>query len=938
MTVALIIPGLYVMGGAIAYAMLHTAATAAARREERGLFAFAAMCLFAALTALFAAQALQARSSAQFLRAQKSTLDCVLLAAPAFFAFLSFYVERMGRTRQLACAAYALICLAFLIWNESRPYGLQYAQFQGISHGSLPWGETLVRGVGRDSPVMYLAIVLLYWLFPVGAYELLVLYWRTGRPGALWLLISVACFFPLAVEGALVRLSIIRGFPLGPFGFLIVVAAMGATLAWEAQRKLLASEERFRVLFEHSPDAMVAVEPESGRIVQANAVAQALIGYTAEELSRRTVADLTPADEVTEGMRRFQELASGRVDGHRTERRFVCKGGREIITDCAVAAFKDASGKVARLIACLSDITERKRTEVRMRESEMRLRTLIEQSPVGISFSRDGTTLEVNERYVEMFGYQSAAEVQDTQLLNRIAPQSREVMRQIIERRRAGLEAPLTYEVVGLRKDGSEFPLFVSARRIQVDDGPLTVAFVLDFTERKHFEERVRDLAFFDQLTRLPNRELLQDRLRQAVAASARSGQYGALLLIDLDNFKSINDSMGHAAGDSLLQQVATRLIWEVREGDSVARVGGDEFVVVLEDLGPQAFTAAAQAEAFGLKIMQSLTGPYGLSDEDIHVSCSVGATILEGHRQTPQELLKQANIALHQAKKAGRNTLRFFDPRMQESVNTRAALEVELRKAVETGQFLLHYQVQVDDAGRWMGAEALLRWQHPARGLVLPGHFIALVEETWLILPVGRWVIDAACAQLKRWSEVPRGRDLTVSVNVSPLQFQQPEFAAQVRESLRRHGLEPRRLKLEVTETMLQGDLERTIRTMRTLKEEGVQISLDDFGTGYSSLQYLKRLPLDQLKIDRSFVRDIVADANDKAIVGAIIAMARHLNLEVIAEGVETAEQFAALRRAGCTRYQGFLFGRPVPVESLLELSAGASAHPGPMPLAADP
>ncbi|MGC8522244.1 MAG: putative bifunctional diguanylate cyclase/phosphodiesterase, partial [Steroidobacteraceae bacterium] len=530
-----------------------------------------------------------------------------------------------------------------------------------------------------------------------------------------------------------------------------------------------------------------------------------------------------------------------------------------------------------------------------------------------ISFSRDGMTLDVNARYVEMFGYRNAAEVVSTAYLERIAPRARAAVRAIVQRRHAGLDVPDQYETIGLRQDGSEFPLLVSARRIELADGPLTVACMLDFTERKQFEERIRHLAFFDQLTRLPNRELLQDRLRQAVSACSRASRYGALLLIGLDNFKSVNETMGHGAGDALLQQVAARLAAEVREGDTVARMGGDEFMVLFEDLGSQPWAAAALAETFGLKIVRALSAPYDPFGDQVHVSCSVGATILPGQRLSAEELIQQADIALNQAKGAGRGTLRFFDRHMQQVVSSRVALEGELRKAVLAGQFVLHYQPQVDQEGNLIGAEALLRWNHPVRGLVAPGEYIALAEETQMILPIGEWVLDAACAQLAAWAGQAGTRDLTLAVNVSPLQFQQTQFAEQVRAAIARHGIAAERLKLELTETMLQGDLQRTIYTMRTLKEEGVQFSLDDFGTGYSSLQYLKQLPLDQLKIDQTFVRDIVTDPNDRAIVATIIAIARHLGLDVIAEGVESHEQLQVLRECGCGRYQGYLFGRPV-------------------------
>jgi diguanylate cyclase (GGDEF)-like protein/PAS domain S-box-containing protein len=1042
--VAVLVPSLYILAGAIGYAMLYSLVTPAARREGPALHAFAATCLFAALVALFAARMLEASSGAQFLRALKLNLDCLILTALAYSVFVTRYAKLpSGRTARTAFAAYALLCLTLIALNEARPYGLQYAHFEGITRVQLRWHESIVQAVGRGGPLSYVTVVAVEGVVPYALIVLLGLYRRTRERSALWMLAALAGLMPFAVQGALVRLSILHGFATGPFGVLLVVAVTGAVLTRETKGKLLDSEERFRVLFEHSPYAMVEVEPGSGRILQANDVVLQQSGYDAAELARKTLADLTVPEDLPEAMRRFADLSCGRVEQQRGERRFLCKDGRILITDCAVSTLKDGAGQVVRLIACLTDITERKRIEAALeeserqlrnlfelsplgivltvegryvefnrafetitgysaeelrtmdrgvitprkyeeedlrqvalltrtgrygpyekeyrhkdgslipvringllvgdgilryawsivedisadrraqqalRESEMRLRTLIEQSPMAISFSRDGITLEVNAQYVDMFGYTGAAEVRGTSLLQRVAPSRRAEMQEMIARRQAGSPAPTSYETVGLRQDGSEFPLFVSAKRIELADGPLTMSFLMDFTDRKQAEERIRHLAFFDQLTLLPNRELLQDRLNQALSTSARSGHYGALLLLNLDNFKSVNDTLGHAAGDALLQQVAARLAAEVRPGDTLARMDGDEFVVLLEDLAPQPLAAAAQAKAFGLKMMHALSGSYALPEGNIHVGCSVGATILAGHRQTSQDPLKQANIALHQAKKGGRNALRFFDPRMQESVNARAALEGELRNAITASQFTLYYQLQVDDDGRELGAEALLRWNHPERGLVSPAQFIALAEETQMILPIGQWVIDTACARLAAWSRSARTRELSLSVNVSSLQFQQPEFVLQVLGSIRRHGIDARRLKLELTETLLQADIERTVSTMNVLKGEGVQFALDDFGTGYSSLQYLKRLPLDELKIDRTFVHEIAADPNDRAIVTTIIAIADHLGLEVMAEGVETLEQLEVLRKCGCTRYQGYLFALPVAAERLFE------------------
>ena len=434
--------------------------------------------------------------------------------------------------------------------------------------------------------------------------------------------------------------------------------------------------------------------------------------------------------------------------------------------------------------------------------------------------------------------------------------------------------------------------------------------------EKEKRAKELNNLAFYDPLTGLPNRRLLMDRLHQAFASSARSGQEGALLFINLDNFKDINDILGHDIGDLLLQQTAQRLESCLREGDTVARLGGDEFVVILEDLRRQPIEAATQTKAVGEKILAALGQPCQLATHEYHSTASIGATLFSDRHKTAEELLQRADIAMYQAKKAGHNTLRFFNPKMQDVINARAALEGDLRKALESHQFHLYYQIQVDSSHHPLGAEALIRWIHPERGMVSPAQFIPLAEETGLILPIGQWVLETACIQIKTWEQDVLTRDLVLSVNVSAKQFHQVDFVTQVKDAVQRHTINPKRLKLELTESMLLENIEDTIATMNALHEIGILFSLDDFGTGYSSLQYLKRLPLDQLKIDQSFICDIATNSSDKAIVRAIIAMAHSLDLDVIAEGVETEEQRQILLKKECTHYQGYLFSKPVPIE----------------------
>lgn len=526
-----------------------------------------------------------------------------------------------------------------------------------------------------------------------------------------------------------------------------------------------------------------------------------------------------------------------------------------------------------------------------------------------------GVILRVNKAFTVITGYSSEDAIGQTTKLLHSGRQDAYFYEAMWDK--IGRTGSWEGEIWNKRKNGEIYPEYLTISAVSGKDGIVTnyVGTFNDITTSKSAEDEIKLLAFYDALTGLPNRRLLTDRLRQALASSTRNEQQGALLFIDLDNFKALNDTLGHDVGDLLLQQVSQRLINCVREGDTVARLGGDEFVVMLENLSLQTVEAAAQTEAAANKIIAHLNQPYQLASYECHSTPSIGATLFNSTEVGIDELFKQSDIAMYQAKKAGRNTLRFFDPVMQEAVNARALLEGELRNALEYRQFHLHYQIQVDSLHQPFGAEALIRWIHPERGMVSPAEFIPLAEETGLILPIGLWVLDTACAQLKTWEQDTRTRNMILAVNVSARQFHQSDFVTQVKTTVQRHAITPALLKLELTESLLLENIESIVATMTALKEIGVKFSLDDFGTGYSSLQYLKRLPLSQLKIDQSFVRDIASDSSDRAIVRTIIAMAHSLNLDIIAEGVETEEQRQQLLDKGCTHFQGYLFGKPVPI-----------------------
>jgi diguanylate cyclase (GGDEF)-like protein/PAS domain S-box-containing protein len=555
-----------------------------------------------------------------------------------------------------------------------------------------------------------------------------------------------------------------------------------------------------------------------------------------------------------------------------------------------------------------------------LRQSEQKLRRMLETTQEGF-WMADSTyrTLEVNSALCAMLARPRGAII-DHNLLDYLAESDRPAFIAAVAKRADSTTR--RFEIGLLRPDGNTLACEFSVSAMLDEDGNVTglVALITDITQRKLAEEQIRNLAFFDVLTQLPNRRLLLDRLGHALASSQRSGLYGAILFLDLDNFKSINDTQGHDVGDLLLSEVAKRLQSCVREDDSVARLGGDEFVVLLEGLHREPAIAAASAEMVAEKVRNAINQPIRIQEREFHSTPSIGISLFFGHQISIDELLKRADVAMYQAKDAGRNAIRFFDPAMQAGLDARTALLADLRHALPQQQFHLDYQAQVDLQGQVFGAELLLRWRHPQRGLISPAEFIPLAEESNLILGIGYWVMQTACMQIKAWQGNPTARHLRLAVNVSARQFRQPDFVQQAKALLHESGINPAQLKLELTESLVLDNVADSIAKMQALKQLGVGFSMDDFGTGHSSLSYLKQLPLDQLKIDQSFVRDIATDPNDAAIVQTIIVMANSLGLDVIAEGVETRAQLEFLRERGCPAFQGYLFSRPV---ALLEFEA---------------
>ena len=700
------------------------------------------------------------------------------------------------------------------------------------------------------------------------------------------------------------------------------LALVRAQLSDEARRE---SEERFRALFNQATVGVAQVDSATGQFVRVNQRYADILGYSPQELVGMTFQSLTHPDDLAADLAHVRHLQSGDVPEYRLEKRYIHKDGHEVWGDLTVSSMWASGSAPGYHIAVVQDITARKRMEENLRANEQRLRSILERLPMGLCLVQDDGLISFrNARYVQICGY-TQEEVPDTNTWwQRAYPDAteREAIRQrLLDTSHQGI-IPLAEYTIRCA-DGKYKPVEISG--IFVEGGRLIT--MQDLSERKAAEEEINQLAYYDPLTRLPNRRLLMDRLQQALATSARHQRSGALLMLDLDNFKTVNETRGHDRGDALLLQVAHRLRSCVHEDDTVARQGGDEFVVVLEDLGDSPEEAAARAEDVGQRILGVLREPYQIDGDAHHSSLSMGVTIYSGTRETVDELLKRADLALYQAKNAGRDTLRFYDPQMQAVVSARATLELDMRVGLAQGQFELYYQPQIDH-GRIIGAEALLRWRHPRDGFISPAHFIPLAEETGLILPLGEWVLQAACRRLAAWAQQPDLATQSLAVNVSPRQFHQTGFVAQVLAALAGAGVDGHQLKLEMTEGLLLQDVEDTIDKMGQLRGYGVGFSLDDFGTGYSSLSYLKRLPLDQLKIDQSFVRDVLTDPNDAAIARTVVALGTSLGLRVIAEGVETEAQREFLELHHCHAWQGFLLSPPVAVaefEALVRRTNGA-------------
>ena len=710
-----------------------------------------------------------------------------------------------------------------------------------------------------------------------------------------------------------------RDWVLGLLAGFLALTSFGAWRLWREMQLSTRAAQMAQDLLRNASDG-VHVLGSDGRLVYASDEFCSMLGYAMDELVGRHVStwDVGMSPSGLEAALSRQLKSSTRVQFETRHRR---KDGREFAVEISGKAF-DLLG--TRLVFNLSrDITERK-----MVEDDLRIAAVAFEIQQGLMVTDEHAVIQrVNRACCQITGYQPEELIGRTPAIlqsGRNDAAFYAAMREALAAR-----GQWQGEVVNRHKSGAEYTEWLAISAVHDDEGKIIhyLASISDITRQKAAASRIEHMAYFDALTELPNRSQLRDHAERALDSSRSSGQFGAMLMLDLDHFKKVNDTMGHAVGDELLQLAARRMKSVMRHDSIVARFGGDEFSVLVPDLGGDAEIASSRAHQFAERLRSVLSQKYQWGSESFVCTASIGIALFAPGIGTVDTLMGNADLAMYEAKRGGRNGIRLFESAMHEQLHARNALESDLRKAIARREFLFHYQMQVDRDQRPIGAEALVRWLHPQRGLLLPAEFIPVAEQCGLIGEIGQWGLQAACETIRTWSAHPSLRELRIAVNVSGLQFRDDMFVEGVRGIVSSTGIDPTRLKLEITESAILEDIDGTIEKMRALRALGIDFALDDFGTGSSSLAYVTRLPLYQLKIDRSFVEGLPSQRNAALVAQAIIAMGKGIGLQVIAEGVESREQFDFLLEAGCDAFQGYLLARPEPVEAF-EARVTESAH----------
>jgi diguanylate cyclase (GGDEF)-like protein/PAS domain S-box-containing protein len=750
--------------------------------------------------------------------------------------------------------------------------------------------------------------------FPVwGVYVLIVFGASISRQVSYILTLTAACLlgYTFAVAVHLAAGQTVSWTNIVVVYILLIFSSWWAAnrAGWELQLfgRLKEATQRFKAVIEASPLAIVAID-RVGNVSMWNPAAESTFGWTEEEIIEKPY----PAVPELKELESLKETVLGGAGFTGIESVRQRKDGSLIDVSVSTAPLFDAAGNVKGGIAILADISERKQAQVALERSEERYRSLFENNPHPMAVVDDQTLqiVAVNDAAIQHYGYSEeeflAMKAQDLRLPEDVP--------ELMERLNGPRPARDRLEARHRKKDGTIIDVEATIHALEFEGRPSRLVLAHDITERRRAEETIRHMAYHDVLTGLPNRALLEDRLGVALAQSQRSGQSLAVVSLDVDRLKVINDTLGHAAGDQLLKAIADRLRNITRDTDTVSRVGGDEFILLMPGgaRGPGSGT-------IGTKILEAFHRPFNIEGREVHASPSIGIAVYPDDGDDAEALLRNADAAMYKAKRRG-NGFQLYTPSLNQETSERMLLENDLRHALERDELILYYQPQAEvGSGRILGVEALIRWQHPKLGLVPPDRFIGLAEETGLIVPIGEWVLRQACEQGRRWHDAG-GAGLTIAVNISVRQFLQPDLPGLIGRVLARSGLPARCLELEITESTAMEDLEASGLVLRNLQDMGVRIAIDDFGTGHSSLSYLKNFPIQTLKIDRSFVKDVPTDPNDAAIASAAIAMAHSLGLSVIAEGVETAEQLDFLRDRACDAFQGYLISPPVPPNEVFE------------------
>ncbi|NBC47431.1 MAG: EAL domain-containing protein [Gammaproteobacteria bacterium] len=678
----------------------------------------------------------------------------------------------------------------------------------------------------------------------------------------------------------------------------------------QAERDLQESEARQRLFIQHAPAALAMFDTELRFLMVSDRWLKDF-SLTAEDLRDRGHYEVFP--EIPQRWREAHQRALRGEVLRADSDYFIRPDGRTQWQRWEVRPWYKADQSIGGIVIFAEDITLQKEAE-----REMRIAATAFETRQAMLITNDAQRiLRVNQAFCETTGYRQDEVIGQTPALLKSGRHDAAFYSAMWQDLRE--HGQWQGEIWNRRKNGQIYPAWLHISRVLDEEGRVShyVGAFEDLSAHKQAEAQIHSLSYFDVLTKLPNRRLFIDRLEQALRTSERARRHGAVFFIDLDDFSALNDTQGHDIGDKVLLEVARNLVAAVGGDDTVARLGSDEFVVIIENLDAQTDPALLQAKEAGDQLLAAIRQPIQIGGSDYVMTASMGISLFDGRSDSVTALLKRADAAMLQVKKIGRNCLHFFDSGMQLALEHRVELEALLRKAIPE-QLRLYYQPQVDTEGRTRGAEVLVRWQDPDKGLISPGDFIPLAEESGLILPMGQWILQSACEQLAHWKHDPVRQRLSLSVNVSAKQFQQPNFVSLVADTLDASGADPARLKLEITESLLFDDLDRVTETMAQLKARGIRLSLDDFGTGFSSLAYLRSLPVDELKIDQSFVRELSAEDSNAAIVRTITTLGQSLGLDVIAEGVETESARQFLRAQGCSAYQGFYFARPMPIDEL--------------------